>query len=132
MLLSALRLLPCVCSVHKPVHLDNRPVQNVVDHDVIEEGLGLLHFAPSNFEAAPDVVLASWCGKKVRRATIESRTGWSTVPAIVGGHVYEIKSTYILQPGPASLTEGVRQVHDVLCRVAGVEPVASLAPDRRP
>jgi iron complex transport system substrate-binding protein len=28
--------------------------------------------------------------------------------------IYEIKSTYILQPGPASLTEGVRQVHAIL------------------
>ena len=31
--------------------------------------------------------------------------------------IFEIKSTYILQPGPASLTDGVRQIHDVLRRV---------------
>jgi iron complex transport system substrate-binding protein len=35
--------------------------------------------------------------------------------------IYEIKSTYILQPGPASLTEGVRQLHDVL-RKGTAEP----------
>jgi iron complex transport system substrate-binding protein len=83
-------------------------------------------------QAAPDVVLASWCGKKVRRATIEGRPGWSTVPAVVAGHIYEIKSTYILQPGPASLTEGIRQVHEVLCRVSGIEADPAIAPDRRP
>ena len=59
----------------------------------------------------PDVILASWCGKKMRRSAIESRSGWSDVTAVRCGHIYEIPSTYILQPGPAALTEGVRQVH---------------------
>jgi iron complex transport system substrate-binding protein len=40
-----------------------------------------------------------------------------------GDRIYEIKSTYILQPGPASLTEGVRQIHEILTG----ETVASLA-----
>jgi iron complex transport system substrate-binding protein len=34
--------------------------------------------------------------------------------AVKNGHIYEIKSTYILQPGPAALTDGVRQIHAVL------------------
>ena len=70
-------------------------------------------------EAAPDVILASWCGKKVRRERIAARPGWHAIPGVRAGHIYEIKSTYILQPGPASLTEGVRQIHDVLARWAG-------------
>jgi len=69
-------------------------------------------------DAAPDVILASWCGKKVQPDRIRARPGWAAVPAVRDGHIYEIKSTYILQPGPASLTEGVRQIHDVLRRVA--------------
>jgi len=81
---------------------------------------------------APDVILASWCGKKVRPATIEGRPGWADVPAVVRGHIYEIKSTYILQPGPASLTEGVRQVHEVLCQVTGVPSEPSLRPSQMP
>ena len=32
------------------------------------------------------------------------------------GQIYEVKSTYILQPGPAALTEGVRQLHDIIRR----------------
>lgn len=62
-------------------------------------------------DARPDVIFASWCGKKVRPATITGRPGWRDVPAVANGHIYEIKSTYILQPGPASLTDGVQQLH---------------------
>ena len=36
------------------------------------------------------------------------------------GHVFEIKSTIILQPGPAALTDGVRELHAIMTRVAGV------------
>jgi iron complex transport system substrate-binding protein len=66
----------------------------------------------------PEVVFASWCGKKMRKATIVERPGWDRVSAVVNDRIYEIKSTYILQPGPASLTEGVRQLHAILSEVA--------------
>src|SRR5581483_12483133 len=73
-------------------------------------------------EHDPQVVLASWCGKAVRKRTIVERPGWaSSVSAVRDGHLYEVKSTYILQPGPASLTEGVRQIHALLARVVGVD-----------
>jgi iron complex transport system substrate-binding protein len=62
----------------------------------------------------PQVIFASWCGKKMKRTTIQSRPGWDAVSAVRDDRIFEIKSTYILQPGPASLTEGVRQIHDVL------------------
>ncbi len=65
----------------------------------------------------PDVIIASWCGKAVRTERIAGRVGWSDVAAVRNGHIYEIKSTYILQPGPASLTEGLRQLHAILARV---------------
>ncbi|HET6344563.1 MAG TPA: cobalamin-binding protein [Myxococcota bacterium] len=67
---------------------------------------------------APDVVVASWCGKKVKPAQIRARLGWEAIPAIVRGHVYEVKSAIILQPGPASLTEGVRALHRIIAAVA--------------
>lgn len=69
----------------------------------------------------PDVVLASWCGKRVQVEKICSRPGWESMAAVRDGHVYEIPSTCILQPGPAALTEGVRQLHAILARVAGVD-----------
>lgn len=65
---------------------------------------------------APEVVIGSWCGKPVRPARIAARPGWADVPAVKNGHIYEVKSTYILQPGPAALTEGVRQLHEIIRR----------------
>jgi len=59
----------------------------------------------------PQVIVASWCGKPVRMPRIASRDGWETIDAVRNGHIYEIKSALILQPGPAALTEGVRQLH---------------------
>lgn len=82
-------------------------------------------------EAAPEVILASWCGKRVRKDRIAGRPGWSDIPAVRTGAIYEIKSTYILQPGPAALTEGVRQIHALLCRAAGVPVEPALAPEER-
>ena len=67
----------------------------------------------------PEVIFASWCGKRVRTATIVGRPGWSEVSAVRSGSIFEIKSTLILQPGPACLTDGVRQLHAALARVAG-------------
>jgi iron complex transport system substrate-binding protein len=57
--------------------------------------------------AAPDVILASWCGKKVVLNKIRNRPGWSEIPAVRNGRVVEIKSPLILQPGPAALTDGL-------------------------
>lgn len=58
-------------------------------------------------EAAPDVILASWCGKKVRPEKIAERPGWDAIPAVRTGRIVEIKSPLILQPGPAALTDGL-------------------------
>ena len=79
----------------------------------------------------PEVILASWCGKRVKTEEIKTRAGWKNVTAVREGHVYEIPSTCILQPGPASLTEGVRQIHQVLAHVAGVEAGPQVAPAER-
>src|SRR5256712_4784171 len=68
----------------------------------------------------PEVVFASWCGKKAKMATIRARPGWGAGTAGCVGRIFEVQSTYILQPGPASLTEGVRQIHEILGRVHGV------------
>ena len=60
--------------------------------------------------AQPDVILASWCGKKVRPERIASRPGWGAIPAVANGRVHEIKSPLILQPGPAALTDGLNAI----------------------
>ena len=67
----------------------------------------------------PEVIVASWCGKGVKKSTIVQRPGWDRVTAVSTGQVHEVRSTYILQPGPASLTEGVSQLHDIIGKAAG-------------
>lgn len=79
--------------------------------------------------ANPDVIIASWCGRKVSKEKIRARDAWDSIKAVRDGHIYEIKSTYILQPGPAALTEGVRQLHAILSHVAGCEPPEGPAPE---
>jgi iron complex transport system substrate-binding protein len=62
----------------------------------------------------PEVIVASWCGKAMKKRTIVERPGWDAIEAVGHDRIFEIKSTYILQPGPASLTEGVRRLHAIL------------------
>lgn len=68
----------------------------------------------------PEVIFASWCGKRVERAKIRRRTNWDTISAVVNDRIYEVKSTYILQPGPASLTDGVGHMHAILAGIHGM------------
>lgn len=65
---------------------------------------------------APDIIIGSWCGKKFRPERVAARPGWQTIPAVVENELYEIKSCDILQPGPAALTDGVRQLHAIIAR----------------
>ena len=65
-------------------------------------------------DAAPDVILASWCGKKVVPEKIRNRPGWSEIPAVRNGRIVEIKSPLILQPGPAALTDGLDAIVSAL------------------
>ena len=64
----------------------------------------------------PDIIIGSWCGKPVRKEKIAARPGWNEIAAVRAGDIHEIKSAYILQPGPAALTEGVRQLHGIITR----------------
>ena len=63
--------------------------------------------------AAPDIIIGSWCGKKFVPAKLASRPGFARIPAVQSGFPREIKSTLILQPGPAALTDGL----DALARI---------------
>jgi len=67
-------------------------------------------------EAAPDLIIGSWCGKKFRPERVASRPGWSSIPAVRDGEVHEIKSSLILQPGPAALTDGLDALHAIVAR----------------
>ena len=57
--------------------------------------------------ARPDIIIGSWCGKKFVPAKVAARPGFAQVPAVASGFLREVKSTLILQPGPAALTDGL-------------------------
>ncbi|HYC16668.1 MAG TPA: cobalamin-binding protein [Pseudolabrys sp.] len=60
--------------------------------------------------ARPDIIVGSWCGKKFVPAKVAARPGFAAIPAVANGWLREIKSTLILQPGPAALTDGLDQL----------------------
>jgi len=72
----------------------------------------------------PEGVVASWCGRKAKPEKIRGRPGWAGVRAVVDDQLYEIKSSVILQPGPAALTEGVAQLARIVHAVARGERLA--------
>jgi iron complex transport system substrate-binding protein len=64
-------------------------------------------------ELNPDIILASWCGKKFKKNQLTSREGWDKINAVKNNQIFEIKSEIILQPGPASITEGVETILNI-------------------
>ena len=82
--------------------------EDVFAHLRAEQGAKARILDPQTvIDAAPDVILASWCGKKVRPEKIAARPGWGAIPAVANGRIVEIKSPLILSPGPAALGDGL-------------------------
>jgi iron complex transport system substrate-binding protein len=69
--------------------------------------------------AAPDIIIGSWCGKKFVPAKVGARVGFDAIPAVRSGWLREIKSTLILQPGPAALTDGLDALTAIVSEWAG-------------
>lgn len=63
---------------------------------------------------SPDIIIGSWCGKKFRPERVAARPGWDAIPAVRDGELHEVKSPRILQPGPAALTDGVREISGIV------------------
>src|SRR6476646_4966516 len=62
----------------------------------------------------PDLIIGSWCGKKFRPERVATRAGFDRTPAVQHQDLYEIKSSLILQPGPAALTDGLANLQTIL------------------
>jgi iron complex transport system substrate-binding protein len=63
---------------------------------------------------APDIIIGSWCGKRFRAEKVTARPRFAQLPAVRNGALHEIKSSLILQPGPAALTDGLRALQDAI------------------
>ncbi|MGH8280553.1 MAG: cobalamin-binding protein [Gammaproteobacteria bacterium] len=62
----------------------------------------------------PDIIIGSWCGKKFQPKSVMTRPGWDAIHAVRDGELHEVKSSIILQPGPAALTDGVRALQRIV------------------
>jgi len=65
-------------------------------------------------ERNPDIIIASWCGKKFKKEKLVSRENWNKINAVKDDLIFEIKSPIILQPGPAAVTEGIKALADII------------------
>lgn len=74
----------------------------------------MIHQDKLIIECNPDIIIGSWCGKKFRPNQVMQRVGWENISAVKNQQIFEIKSPYILQPGPAALTDGVEQIHQII------------------
>ena len=63
---------------------------------------------------APDIIIGSWCGKKFRPEKVAQRAAFDCIPAEQRGALHEIKSSLILQPGPAALTDGLAALRAII------------------
>jgi iron complex transport system substrate-binding protein len=64
----------------------------------------------------PDIILASWCGKKFKKEKLVSRTNWNQINAVKNDFVFDLKSEIILQPGPAAVTEGIAEIASIIAK----------------
>ena len=65
-------------------------------------------------QRSPDIIIGSWCGKKFNADRVAARSGFDTIPAVRNRRLYEIKSSLILQPGPAALTDGLAALEEII------------------
>ena len=86
---------------------------------------------PDVIPCDPEVIIGSWCGRAVKKEWIRKRDGWDQISAIRNNHIYEVKSAYILQPGPAALTEGLRQLHAILAHAVNEQIEQVLLPKEK-
>jgi len=62
----------------------------------------------------PDIIIASWCGKKFKKEQLVNRKNWSNINAVKNNFVFEINSSLILQPGPAAVTDGINRIAQII------------------
>jgi iron complex transport system substrate-binding protein len=75
---------------------------------------------------SPDIVIGSWCGKKFSSAKFAARPGFEQILAVANGFLREVKSTLILQPGPAALTDGLDALSAIIAEWVESRPAAVL------
>jgi iron complex transport system substrate-binding protein len=66
----------------------------------------------------PDLIIGSWCGKKFRPERRWRSVASAELRPVQYQAIYEIKSSLILEPGPAALTDGLAKLQEIIQRWA--------------
>lgn len=66
----------------------------------------------------PDIILACWCGKKVKLDSFAKREGYEAVNAVKNNFIWELPPEVFLQPGPALFIDGLDQMSALIHKVA--------------
>ncbi len=77
---------------------------------------------------APQIIVASWCGKRVDLDAIRRRPGWESIEAVREGRVHALPSADVLAPGP-SLVAGLRSLHEIVQAWVDGQPYPAGNPD---
>ena len=67
-------------------------------------------------EVDPEIYIGSWCGKGVKLDAVRARKGWANLSCVKDDALHEVKSTIILQPGPALFLEGIGALEAIVRR----------------
>jgi iron complex transport system substrate-binding protein len=65
----------------------------------------------------PQVMLACWCGKRVKMRSIYQREKWQEIDALKNKRVFELPPEIFLQPGPALFEDGLDQLFGLLQKI---------------
>lgn len=77
--------------------------------------------------ANPDIIIASWCGRRVDIDAVRTRPGFSEIRAVREHQIHAISSDVLLQPGPRVL-DGARELR----RIFDEWRTCNLAPAQTP
>ncbi len=64
--------------------------------------------------AAPELIIGSWCGQKFDPEVVQSREGWSIIPAVQQQQIHEIASEDLLVPGMTAITRGLPLIQNLI------------------
>lgn len=81
--------------------------ESLAKHRILKDGSEVI-------KRQPDIIMGSWCGKKFRPEKVAARPGFDNVPAVANSELFEVKSSIILQPGPAALSDGLDELHRII------------------
>ncbi|AWV89228.1 ABC transporter substrate-binding protein [Bradymonas sediminis] len=78
-------------------------------------------------QAAPDIIVMSWCGVKVakyRPELVRRRDGYADIPAVKNDRIFAISEEFLGRPGPR-VVQGYRKLREAILAVSTGVPIGT-------